>query len=201
MDYRDPKASKGQVERLARLYYKRFSTVFAASLELEDLEQQFWLVWMDAVRLFDETRGVLFTTYLGTAIANKVSDMARRHQRRASVSSKSLNTVVDDVEILDLIESDVDPGDVILERKQERERIEKKLDPRLLKLIEIMEDVPAEVSRQIASLEAKAAFAASLGVSMRAPKEITFQILADLLGISRSVRYRMLEDLEKALNG
>lgn len=201
MDYRDPKASKGQVERLARLYYKRFSTVFAASLEVEDLEQQFWLVWMDAVRLFDETKGARFSTYLGTAIANKVSELARRHQRRAHVSAVSLNIVVDDVEILDLVEGDVDPGDVVLARKQERARIEQKLDPRLIKLIEIMEDVPTEISSHISSLEAKSAFAASLGVPMRAPKEITLTVLADVLGISRSIRYRMLEDLERTLNG
>lgn len=201
MDYRDPKASKGQVERLARLYFKRFSTVFGASLEVEDLEQQFWLVWVDAVRLFDETKGVRFSTYLGTAIAHKVNDMARRHQRRAHVGAMSLNVAVDGVEILEMIEGDTDPGDLVLERKQERARIESKIDPRLLKMVRIMEDVPVELSSQLPSLEAKAAFAASLGVPMRAPKEINLQILSDLFGISRSVRYRMLEDLEKTLDG
>lgn len=204
MNYHDPKISKGQVERLARIYYRKFYASFGASLTVEDLEQEFWLVWHLVCERFDPARGFDFSAFLGISLRNKAMSLSRHYQRRSGLSAKSLDekTGTEDMRsaLVDLIEGHDEPVEQQIIRRQERTRITSQVDPRLQKMIALLEDTPAEFEREVEALQAKAAYAESLGISMRAPKELTLAMLSELVGVGRCARYNMIEKMQEIID-
>lgn len=200
-DYRNPKNSKGQVERLARLYHRRLHAAIGASLTVEDLEQEFWIVWHIVCQRFDPTKGFEFKAFLGVSIRNKALELARRSRRRLPLAAESLDREIQDdrcLKLVDLVEDEAaeQPEDRVI-RMQERERLLEEIDPRLRRMVELLENTPPDIERQVNALRAKAAYAESLGLSMRAPKDVTLSMLSEMMGVSRCVRYKMIEKMQE----
>jgi DNA-directed RNA polymerase sigma subunit (sigma70/sigma32) len=203
MNYRDPRNSSGQVKGLARLYYGKFHRSIGASLTLDDLEQEFWLVWHQACERFDPERGFEFAAFLGVSIRNKALALLRDCQRRSPLYARSLDEPVGDADsgssLADLIPSDDESVETGLIRSQTRERITGQLDERLQKLVRLLEDTPPDLQAEFEALRAKAAYAASRGLSMRTPKELTLVALSELMGVSRCVRHRMIQKMQEVI--
>lgn len=199
MNHRDPKESKGQVERLARAYHRRFYAAVGSSLTVEDLEQEFWIVWTKAKEHFDPSKGFDFKAFLGVSIRNRMLVIARENARQSHIWAISANTPVGDNEegcLLDLVEDKSKPVESVLIERNQRQYLLERIDPRLRKMLELIENTPAELEREVEAAQAKASFAASRGLAMKAPREITLSMLSEIMGVSRCSRYRMIDKIQ-----
>lgn len=200
--YREPKMSKGQVERLARLYHRKMIKTVGASLTVEDLTQEFWMVWQVVVERFDPTRGFEFTAFLGVSIRNKAMELSRYYGRRQGLQAESLDRPVSDEfqsSMIDLVADEGESVETRIIKSQERERIMSSIDPRLRKIVSLLENPPPELEQQVEALKAKAAFARSRGLTAREPKDLTLGLISDLVGVSRCVRYKLLEQMQEVI--
>lgn len=200
MNYRDPKYSKGQVERLARAYHRKFYGAVGSSLTVEDLEQEFWITWMSVRDSFDPAKGFSFEAFLGISIRNRMMELARRNSKRSVVWAKSANEPIDEdigVCLVDTIEDEHARPDDVLIKRQTREYLLKGIDPRLRLMVDLLADTPAELEKEVVAAQAKASFAASRGISMRSPKELTLPMISEIMGVGRCARYRMIENMQE----
>jgi DNA-directed RNA polymerase specialized sigma24 family protein len=202
-DHLNPMNSKGQVERLARSYHQRFRASYGASLTVEDLAQEFWIVWHAASQRFDPARGYDFRALLGVSIRNRAVELAKFHGRRLKMAAISLSetagTGEDASELVELIESPEPSAEAEMLRRERTELLLSRIDDRLRKMVELLTAPPETLEREIAAGQAKAAFAATLGIKVQAPREVTLTMLTDLFGLSRCSRYRFVDQLKEVM--
>ena len=79
---------------------KMVSGVFVVGMERDDIAQELRIGIMKAAKAYDETRGILFHTYLHTALVNTIRTLISKAQRQPEV--RSLDTTIDDVTFVPL---------------------------------------------------------------------------------------------------
>ena len=79
---------------------KMVSNTWISGLEREDIAQELRIVIIKAARAFDETRGVLFHTYLHTSMVNTLRTLlAKAHKQ---IDTKSLDFRYEETDLLPL---------------------------------------------------------------------------------------------------
>lgn len=193
------KESEGQIKHLARLYHRKFFNVVGASLSVDDLEQEFWIVWVNVSRAFDPSRAVSFSGYLGYAVRCRMLNIARD-----TIADRRLQTVPMELDdSLSLSEALPCPttrtGEEIMAQKQETDRLMASLDPRLRRVVEVLRDMPEEFEEIISGFFAKAELAKDQGVRAQVPRRLTLPMLFEFFGISRHTGYALVADFQKAV--
>jgi len=94
---------------------KMLSTVFVIGLDRDDIAQELRISIVKAAKSFDESRGVLFHTYLHTTFVNTIRSLISRVSRHEE--DKSLDARYRDTNLiaLDILEALTDPTDDIEE--------------------------------------------------------------------------------------
>ncbi|NKX37674.1 hypothetical protein HGG70_07045 [Rhodobacteraceae bacterium R_SAG4] len=199
MNYRDHRESKGQVERLARLYHRKFSHAFGASLSVDDLSQEFWITWQKVVERFDPSRGFEFKALLGVSIKNRAIEMAKFHGRRTRVVAGSLDDTVGvgEESWVNNLASSEPSAEVEVIRRERTAHLMKNMDGRLRKMVELLAEEPEALQREVKAAQAKAEFGASMGINTVAPKELSLSMLTELCGMSRCSRYRLMDQMKE----
>lgn len=196
---RDPRESKGQVEKLARAYHRKFYGFIGASLEVEDLEQEFWIVWTRVNERFDPTRGFAFEALLGVSIRNRAIHIARHYGLRQGIKTSSLDAMAkgSDKSFVETIPSYEPSAESEIIRRERTSHLMENMDSRLRGMVELLTDEPEELQREVVAAQAKAEFGATLGVNTVAPKDLSLGMLTELYGLSRCSRYRLLDNMKE----
>ena len=74
---------------------RMLSNVFIVGMDRDDIAQELRIAIMKAAKSFDESRGVIFHTYLHTTLVNTIRTLISRVQKRPEV--RSLDTVYDNI--------------------------------------------------------------------------------------------------------
>ena len=90
---------------------KMVSTVFVVGMDREDIAQELRIVLMRTAKAFDPERGVLFHTYLHTALVNTIRTLISRAQKQLKLVPQSLDILYEDtgLQSTDIIEALTDP--------------------------------------------------------------------------------------------
>ena len=94
---------------------KMLSNVWIPGFDREDIAQELRIVIIKAARAFDETRGVLFHTYLHTAMINTLRTLlAKAHKQ---LVTKSLDFTYEETDLLplDIVKALADESDFTLD--------------------------------------------------------------------------------------
>lgn len=203
MNHLNPKHSSGQVKRLARAYHRRFGYALGASLSVEDLEQELWVIWHKTSQTFDPSFGTDFAHLFAVAARNRVYGMVKFHNKRTDMIGASLSDQVGTDEKSELIEMFADEhaetGEEILAKKQHAAWIMSQMDPRLRTMVEILLEQPQVFLDEVEGLMAKAERAAEMGVRVQLPRRITLNMLTEMFGLSRCTRYRLLDEMKEVM--
>ena len=184
IDYRDQKVSAKQIKSAAW----RYSRKLGASHEPADLEQEFWIVWMKAVDTFNPEQGVEFGAWLEFLMRRRASGLRDRDmsgKRFARVVSLQ-DRISEDSTLEDVIASEGTTCDEDIIERETLEIAKSCMHPRMLALVEALENPPEILKREIAAAAAKAEFAKSIGKRSRATLSLT--MFDNLFGISRNTR-------------
>ena len=90
---------------------KMVSSVFVVGMERDDVAQELRIALMKAAKAYDETRNVLFHTYLHTALVNTIRTLISKAQRQPDF--RSIDTVFNDSEMMptEIANALIDPED------------------------------------------------------------------------------------------
>jgi len=197
MDF-DPKLDTGLVQRTARCLYRDRPSL-RASLELEDLEQELWIVCMKARAKYQKGRGASFSTYFTQAARNFASTYASRSGKRRSVVGEDPRAISEDGYLPELAdESAIDP----LARMECAEVIEKafaRSDSRVRRVVELLSDSSELMRREDEAVRAKAAYARSKGIG-RPDDGVAMSEIFTLVGLERSWGYRLIAGFKETIN-
>lgn len=198
----NPVNSKGQVERLARSYHRRFADAFGASLGVDDLEQEFWMVWHKVSQKFDPELGYKFEALLGVSIMNRAIELSNWHRRRRqvrnTVSINQSNSDEGDLQLVDILPADTETGEQKIIREERAAHLLENIDQRLRLMIEALENPPEIVMREIEALNEKAKMAAAVGASLPR-RDVNLSLLTELFDLSRCSRYRLLDQMKEVM--
>tara|TARA_R110002020_G_scaffold2594_1_gene12346 strand:+ start:231 stop:758 length:528 start_codon:yes stop_codon:yes gene_type:complete len=88
---------------------KMLSNVFVLGMDRDDIAQELRIALIKAAKGFDETRGVIFHTYLHTALVNTIRSLITRVSKHSKV--RSLDDTYKDTNLtaLDILEALKDP--------------------------------------------------------------------------------------------
>lgn len=86
----------GLIHKLCHRAYRRTSSL-GLSLDFDDLVQEACVTWMRCEKKFNPEAGFYFTTYLGTAVNNRLNQVIDRHCRtEVAVGGQSLDAPIDE---------------------------------------------------------------------------------------------------------
>ena len=90
---------------------KMVSSVFVVGMERDDVAQELRIALMKSAKAYDESRGVLFHTYLHTALVNTIRTLISKAQRQPDF--RSIDTVFNDSSIMptEIANALIDPED------------------------------------------------------------------------------------------
>jgi len=94
---------------------KILGNIWISGFEREDIAQELRIVVIKAARAFDETRGVLFHTYLHTSMVNTLRTLlAKAHKQ---IDTKSLDFTYEETDLLplDIVKALTDKNDFTLD--------------------------------------------------------------------------------------
>ena len=80
------------------------SSTFIIGMDRDDIAQELRIVLVKAAKKFDPTRGVLFHTYLHTAMMNTVRTLISQAQRRPNINSLDQTFADSDLVPIEIIE-------------------------------------------------------------------------------------------------
>ena len=92
---------------------KMVSTVFVVGMDRDDIAQELRIALIKTAKAFDPDRGILFHTYLHTALVNTIRTLISRAQKELQIETKSLDITFDETnlqssEILEALKDPVD---------------------------------------------------------------------------------------------
>ena len=90
---------------------KMVSSVFVVGMEREDVAQELRIALMKSAKAYDESRGVLFHTYLHTALVNTIRTLISKAQRQPDF--RSIDNVFNESTMLptEIVTALIDPED------------------------------------------------------------------------------------------
>lgn len=193
------KAVAGIMKSLANQHFTRLRSM-GASLEFEDLMGEAHIAYCKALEGFDPERGIKFSTYLYTAVSNRLVRF------EGNVRDQLRNEQSADVEIgdeggttlLDMIASE---GQSALDGMVTRQEVQMRLSGlsvNALQVLMLLEDTPPAVMRE---LKRQQAFSATCKREGFAAPAITLNVkfICDLLGLSDSTRRKVRQEINALL--
>lgn len=96
------------------------------NIEMEDLQQEVRIVFLEAIKNFKEEKNTVFYTYLSTIIDNKIKNIIRKMNTSKNIdaaSCVSLSSICDDRELIEFITSDNEKIEKVLEVQEVKEKI------------------------------------------------------------------------------
>ena len=132
---------------------KMVSGIFVVGMERDAIDQELRIGIMKAAKAYDESRGILFHTYLHTALVNTIRTLISKAQRQPEV--RSLDTTIDDITFVPLevanalvdpheYEQEVDTNELVEAQNLDiKERLFLQLKLAGLTMEEITEDLKA----------------------------------------------------------
>ena len=94
---------------------RMLGTVWIAGYEREDLAQELRIVIVKAAKAFDETRGILFHTYLHTAMVNTLRTLLAKAHKQLDTKSLDFTYAETDLLPLDIVKALADESDFTLD--------------------------------------------------------------------------------------
>ena len=93
---------------------KMLSNLFIVGMERDDIAQELRIVLLRTAKAFDPERGVLFHTYLHTALVNTIRTLISRAQKQLKLVPQSLDITYEDsgLQSTKLMEALTDPTDM-----------------------------------------------------------------------------------------
>ena len=97
---------------------KMVSTVFVVGMDRDDIAQELRIALIKTAKAFDPDRGVIFHTYLHTALVNTIRTLISRAQKELQIETRSLDvtfgeTNLQSSEILEALKDPVDQEDLL----------------------------------------------------------------------------------------
>jgi DNA-directed RNA polymerase specialized sigma24 family protein len=202
--HRDPKTSERQIKRSAFRAYRKHYYAFAGSMEVSDLEQEFWAVWAKAVHMFDPDNGSDFGAYLQVALNNHCIRLMQKKWTEYRVVQPLPAVIGEDGSVMDVVGNIADEATLSPETelflKRRREDVRRLADPRVLKILEVLEDPPESIRKEVQAMRAKGLHAKEMGLSGRYNPRLTMLRVFDLFGVNRTYGIKLIKDLKEALN-
>ena len=92
---------------------KMVSNVFVVGMDRDDIAQELRIVLLRTANAFDPDRGVLFHTYLHTALVNTIRTLISRAQKQLKLVPQSLDITYEDsgLQSTELMNALIDPTD------------------------------------------------------------------------------------------
>lgn len=179
----------------ARKWIKSFDKA-SVGIEYSDLVQEAFIVFIQAAKKYDETKGWAFSTYFVTAASHHFHNMLSRLvlERAQSVE------VGYDLSLLDLIEDPSENPELELEGSQRIEAAIESPSP-VAKMIAVSLINPSpELKSEFQALDSKRKIASSLRIDERYPPELNINFMVSLLsaaGISSKELSQAKEEIRQ----
>lgn len=199
----DPTESRKLVKSFSNRVMRRLIAAGAPMHIREDVEQELWIAWCKARDTYDETRQVLFSTYLYGGMKQHINRWAEKNvaRRHAEVIALSLDAPAGEDEngsLMDVLPSADPAPDAQIEAQSYWEYATRRLKPRAKLFITLLRDPPAELLEQAKQLEAKASYARSNGKHLVMSGGVTTSLIFDLMGAGKNERIRISDQIKKA---
>lgn len=201
----DMKDSKAQVRRFATKALRRCHALGAASVTLNDVEQECWVAWCLARDAYDASRGVPFAPFFHRGMIRHVNrwiskNFERFYEGTVAVTLDAPVASSDgDLDTLGAILADEQAIDMEreLSRRGSYNLALERLSPRAADFVRLLEEQPEELLQSYRKLEAKAQHAREMGCAYNRPSRLTAAMIFDVLGASRYERGRIIEEVSQ----
>lgn len=196
----DEKESALRIKRIAWRTYREAKRSGAASLTVQDIEQELWIAWCKARDSFDPSRGVPFMAYLTNGLKKHAMGLLQRgvwgriHEEWAV----SLSGASDDDEgpsVGERLPSPEPTPDIALERRTALAFADKRLSERASTFLRILADPPQALLDELRIAEARSEHARHLGVRNMNFSAVTSADVFKVMGAERCERTRILAEV------
>jgi hypothetical protein len=198
----------GLVHEVARRCQSRLIAI-GAPYEYNDLVQELSEVFIHAYDLFDESKGLTFSTYFMTSAMNRINGMAenvelerigvkttrykdkssgkwkkrqeRVHAGSSSIEELSSNNSEGDISILDTIDSGFSTPEEIAIAESLEAVMMSKLSPLAAMVVKMTIDPPEFIEREIEAAQAHAEYSRANGIERRSRSNITASYVCSVL--------------------
>ncbi len=136
----------GQVEKLIyflcnKLYLRYNEPLTRAGVELDDLTQEGYFAFLDAIQGYDESKGYKFTTYLNYPLLNRIRSLVGGKSQTALNTADSLERPIEDNLILADIVADSNNSFLPVEERLYWDQVRKDLEQGISALDGIQQDI------------------------------------------------------------
>jgi DNA-directed RNA polymerase specialized sigma24 family protein len=188
------------IGKLALQVYRRVQGAGLRGIDLDDVKQEIRITWYKAEQSWSPDKGANFQTFFRRAVYLNVNRWL--DGMAGDVGTVSLDDQVgDDGETTrhEMIADDAVRIDTLYEERQVLERVLQLLKPEARMLLQLVVSPPPELFEGVTALQARAAHGRACGFgNTNAPSRPTLHMIADLLGLSRTVRQRVYREIEDA---
>lgn len=164
------------IHHVARKWIASFEKA-GSVVSYDDLVQEGFIACINAHRMFDETRGLAFSTYFVTCANHHYAGMLKRVGRPVSSLDEA---IVDDLPLIDLIE---DAGENPEAEVMTAASVQADINslPALAKsMLGVLIDPPEFVRSEFLAMDSKRKVAKQLGIDERYPSELNLSFVATL---------------------
>lgn len=203
----DPRQSPIKFENYDRLIrmcaHKAHMRLKAAgcSTMFDDVYQEMCMTFVKAQRNFDPSKGNAFSTFLVRACWHNINRWAKGEFAHVAASLDSVVGDEDDREHHELIADGAPTIEDELMAREIRAKRLAKLTPLARKFVDLLENPPPALVRELKALQARCELGRSRGIAgARAPSSISPAFVMDVMGLSRGQRNRVYAELERLTN-
>lgn len=201
----DMAASRKMVISLTTRICARMRAAGVRIIEREDVEQELWLAWSVARQSFDPQRGVPFGAYFYRGAIDHMNGWFRELERRdikliglsldqnaGEENDRSIHEVVADESIVS--------ADDKLELSERRQKVFERLSPMAKRFVELLDNPPAALYRELDAMKQRALFCRSNGrYASPTPATVTTGMIGDLMGLNRVDRTRVFNEIREVI--
>lgn len=194
MDHTNPKLAEKAIRGFSARYLAAIQKRTGGHVAREDVEQEMWAVWCDARDRYDASTGVPFLAYLNKMMAWQLDRLVRRNGDRRGIPAVSLSTPLGgdegDFSLEDTIEDERVENPVLdMIRRENMDRVMSKLTEREAFIVRVLVEQPQEMIDACLAIDAKRDYAEACQVDAIYPRNMTFGLVCDVLGLSRRQRH------------
>lgn len=178
-----------------------------AAVELDDMVQELTASFLRAYDLFDESKGVRFSTYFTRSAYNRINQIAEKYEaERIDLGMRSIEEMDSWGEDGTSIEETIDSGWLSPEQAYVRSRawsdFVRSLSPLAAMLMQWLAEPPEFVTNELLARQAHCEFARNIGIQRRQAPEVDLALIGELmlkLGVAgvREIRDARAELREK----
>ncbi len=194
--------------------YKALRRCHAAgdrTIELDDIMSELWFAYQKACENYDPTTGVPFLAYLRNGMRLYINRFIDNNvtNRHAEVVGTSLDASYESDEggslsIANVLASADPTPDQLAEAKEFSRRVSRMVSEDTALFLSLLVDPPQMLLHQVRQITARADYARSQGMPAYATNHLTFAVIIEAMGASRTDRARFLQEINSAvamLNG